>query len=74
MIAPPPPESLETRLLRRVVMAWDSADDFEILLALAMARRALGLKLTDEDEGGEAVLSANGYEVEAELEKMRGPR
>jgi len=53
------------KILRRLVMSFDSDDDFELLTATAMARKFLGLVLADDDESG--VFAANGIDIDAEL-------
>ena len=65
------PAGLAAAVLKRVVIAYDSDDNFETLLSMAIARRVLGFKLTDEDDSGEDALRANGYDVEAELAEMQ---
>jgi hypothetical protein len=70
MTQPSDPLTPEMMILKRLVMAWEVDDDMEFLAAMTLARRLLGFT---EDAEDLEVLAANGYDVAAELERMRQP-
>lgn len=57
--------------LKRLMLAYDTEDDFEQLRWQAVARRLLGFKLTEDDADGAEALRANGYDIDADVAALR---
>ena len=64
------PQGDETSVLRNLMTAWETDDVMGFLLWTAAARRVLGFV---EDRENIEVLTANGYDVDAEIAKLSAP-
>ncbi len=76
-LTPPDPAALAQlqirfleSLLKRIVIALDADEDFELMTATAVARKVLGFTLADSIID-EETLTANGINVDAELAELQ---